>query len=483
MKILVAGAGIAGMAAALALESPDREIVVIERDPPPPNVPMDDVFETWQRRGVAQLKHAHGYPARLMNIIRDRHPILLKALLDAGAIEMGFADLLPEALQRTYRPKHGDEDMRVLLSRRTTLEFIVRDYAVGRPGISFMTGIKVQGLVAERGGDGVQVAKAMKLQQADGTQEQMAGDLIIDASGRSSRFPAYLAEYGITPEIEEEPVGIAYFTRFYRLCPGEKFQWSVDNDRVQLDFLRGGVLPADNGNFAVMFMVPIENTVLQQRMLKPEVFDRVCAAFPHINRWTSRAKAVNRPLGMGDLKNKWHHWHKNGEPLIKNFFAIGDAAVRTNPAFGRGCSFAFVESDLLAEVLRTNTDPIARAKVFERRTDAALRPYFLQIVRQDKMIIEEAKHTHEPNYRPNLKTRLLKSFAEGAVVPANATDIVVRRALSRSAHMLEAPNAWMKKPGVLVRVILKWLAPKSTKPKVPPPPIGYAQLMALVEAA
>src|SRR3974390_2996077 len=187
MKILVAGAGIAGMAAALALESPDREIVVIERDPPPPNVPMDDVFETWQRRGVAQLKHAHGYPARLMNIIRDRHPILLKALLDAGAIEMGFADLLPEALQRTYRPKHGDEDMRVLLSRRTTLEFIVRDYAVGRPGISFLTGIKVQGLVAERGGDGVQVAKAMKLQLADGTQEQMAGDLIIDASGRSSR--------------------------------------------------------------------------------------------------------------------------------------------------------------------------------------------------------------------------------------------------------------------------------------------------------
>src|SRR3974390_1964188 len=111
MKILVVGAGIAGMAAALALDGPGREIVIVERDPPPPDVPMDEVFNTWQRKGVAQLRHAHGYTARLFNVIRDRHPDLLQALFAAGADTMTFVDMLSESLHQTYRPKAGDEDL------------------------------------------------------------------------------------------------------------------------------------------------------------------------------------------------------------------------------------------------------------------------------------------------------------------------------------------------------------------------------------
>src|SRR3974390_2305660 len=133
MKILVVGAGIAGMASALALEGPGREIVVIERDPPAPDLPMDDVFDTWERKGVSQLRHAHGYPARFFNGIRDRHPELLKALMAAGAREVKFGDNLTPELQQRYRPQPGDEDLSVLLSRRTTLEFVLRAYTEKRP--------------------------------------------------------------------------------------------------------------------------------------------------------------------------------------------------------------------------------------------------------------------------------------------------------------------------------------------------------------
>ena len=483
MKILVVGAGIAGMGAALALAAPDREIIVLERDPPPPNLGMDEVFDTWERKGVTQLRHAHGYPARFFNIIRDRHPALLKALLEAEAREVTFGNNLSPALQKRYRPQPGDADLSVLLSRRTTLEFVMRAYVESRPGISFATDTKVRGLVVEKGRDGIHTLKALRIEKPDSTQEEMRADLIVDASGRNSNFRDWLTELGIVPEVEEEPVGVVYYTRHYRLRPGKKLTYSTDTARVELDFLLGGVLLEDGNNLAVMFQVPLGETILRQRILHPEVFDRICAALPAIAEWTGRSDPVNNPLGMGNLKNMWVHWLKNGKPLVKNFFAIGDAAIRTNPAFGRGCTFAFVQADILAEILRETDDPLARIKSFEKKVEAAIRPFYMQIVRQDRMIIERAGNAHDPGYRPNFRARLMKSFAENAVIPAVRGNISMRRAFSRGRHMLEDPNIWLrKKPGLLLRLLIIWAMPRWTKAYLPPTALDYATLMALVNA-
>jgi hypothetical protein len=89
--------------------------------------------------GRGSIASCSGYPARSLNIVRDRYPLLHKARLDAGAVELTFFDGLPGYAKKEYKLEPGDEDLSLLLSRRTTLEYVARAYAATRPGVEFIT--------------------------------------------------------------------------------------------------------------------------------------------------------------------------------------------------------------------------------------------------------------------------------------------------------------------------------------------------------
>ena len=97
MKIVVVGAGIAGLGSALALARDGHSVTVLERDATPMPASADEAF-LWARRGAPQVRHSHAMLARLRNLLRDRCPEVLQALLDAGATEMPFTQNLPETL-------------------------------------------------------------------------------------------------------------------------------------------------------------------------------------------------------------------------------------------------------------------------------------------------------------------------------------------------------------------------------------------------
>src|ERR1700761_7888301 len=121
-QVLVIGAGMAGLWTALAFAPTGREVVLLERDPPPPDGDADAAFSDWTRRGVGHLRHSHAFLARLRLIIRDAHPQLLEELLAAGCRDLGFEGGLTDIHKRAYVPAAVDKDLAVLTSRRTTLE-------------------------------------------------------------------------------------------------------------------------------------------------------------------------------------------------------------------------------------------------------------------------------------------------------------------------------------------------------------------------
>jgi len=463
MEIIVIGGGIGGIGAGLALSGPGRNVKIIDRDASPPSVPMDELFDIWKRNGAPQIRHGHGFLARLLNLIRDRYPDLMQTLFAAGAREMKFDSTLPPSVKRRYRYKPGDEDMSVLICRRTTLEYVMREYVSKLPGVTFVSKALVRGPIIEMDSDGIYVAKGVTIETAPGAQEEMRADVLVDASGRSSKFPVWMGKYGIAPETKEEPVGILYYTRHFRLHPGQKEPEGVFG--VELNFIKYVTFPGDEGNFAVTLMVPEIETYMRERVTQAAVFDRVCRAFPGSARWIdpSRAAPVTRVYGMGDLKSHWRTWTRNGKPLLKNFFAIGDSTIRTDPAYGRGCTFAVLQAHLLDEALRETGDAVARARLFESKSEKQLRPIYNFMVKLDAQSIKRAKNAQDPNYRPSLKERMAKSFAENGARPAVERDMRVRRVILRAAHMLEGPNAWLKRPDVLVRMLIMWALPKRFK--------------------
>src|ERR1700761_5183606 len=166
-KILVAGAGIAGLGAALALSGGAREIVLLDRDPPPPDTSPEEAFLHWERRGATQLRHSHAFLGRLTSLIRDRYPDLMKELLAEGTRLFNFSEGLPPTLEKKYVREKGDEDLTLLFSRRTTLELVMRRYAAKLPGVRFVTDAGVRGLLA-RHEAGKIIVEGLKVERTGG---------------------------------------------------------------------------------------------------------------------------------------------------------------------------------------------------------------------------------------------------------------------------------------------------------------------------
>ena len=67
-------------------------VTILERDPEPSLGSADEAFATWDRKGAAQVRHSHAFLGRLRNLLRERYPALLDALLAAGARELKMID-------------------------------------------------------------------------------------------------------------------------------------------------------------------------------------------------------------------------------------------------------------------------------------------------------------------------------------------------------------------------------------------------------
>ena len=306
-RVIVVGGGVAGLFAAMMLAGDGRAITILERDPAPPDVgegaELDAAFEGWRRPGVGQLRHSHAFLARLINIVRRRHPALLDQLKAAGCREVPLSELVPTTLKDRFAAEPGDADMSILMSRRTTFELVARRYVAALPGVTFRPGVFVKRLC---------FAPAATPPAVTGVEtesgEAIPADVVVDAAGRRTLAPDWLAEAGIEVAETGEPAGILYYTRHWRLSPGQSrpprtpFPGAGD-----LGYLKFGLFEADNGWFSITLAAPESEVELRQALVKPEVFDAACEAIPGLAPWIEpeRAKAQTKVFAMGELRSKW----------------------------------------------------------------------------------------------------------------------------------------------------------------------------------
>src|SRR5207344_978555 len=125
----IGGGGIAGLGAALALGAGSRDVTILDRDPPPPEGSSEEAFYNWERKGATQLRHSHAFIGRLTTLIRERYPDLMAELLREGTRLFGFEDGLTPSQAKDYKPHPEDQESKLLFSRRTTLELVMRRYA------------------------------------------------------------------------------------------------------------------------------------------------------------------------------------------------------------------------------------------------------------------------------------------------------------------------------------------------------------------
>ena len=473
--VLVIGAGIGGLCAGLALAPTGRPVSILERDPEPPPGDAEEAFRDWNRRGVGHLRQSHAFLARLGKIIRSDHPALREALLELGVRELGFESMLWPAQKASYVKKPVDAEFTLLTSRRTTLELVMRRYVETLPNVSIRSGAMVRELLTERDPAGVIKVVGVRVEEGGGTTELRA-PVVIDAGGKNSSGVEQLTLAGAPIAEESESAGILYFTRHYRLRPGRKEPPREGNPPSggDLGYLKFGVFPGDNNCFSVTMCTPEIEYELRKAIVRPQMWDRMIDNLPGLKVWCGpeQAEPTSRVFGMGDLLSRWRDLAADGKPAVLGYFAVGDCLVRTNPLYGRGCSLAAVQAYMVRDVLAASDDPAQRLLDYHGRVQRELRPYYLAMRAQDRNAIKRAEQALSPGYKPTLREKLLLSFFMDGVAPAMRFDTDLLRESMRGFHMLEHPNAWIRRPRNFAKILGYWMRGKTRNRAAYPPRAG-----------
>ncbi len=418
------------------------------------------------------MRHSHALLARLRNTLAERAPDVLDALLEEGATEIPFCADLPDTL--TDRdPRPGDEQLVALACRRTTFEWVLRRRALATPGVELRDGVAVSGLLAAPStGHSTPHVRGVRVDGPDG-DGIITADLVVDAGGPRSAGRDWLVELGVaSPPEDVFESGIVYLSRFYELTAGAEAP-EVQGPLVgELGYLKFAVFPGDNRAFSITLAVAADDRELRARLADPDMFERAVATLPAARPWRDgRSEPITGVELMAGLRNRRRMSVVGGAPVVTGFVAVGDAAICTNPLYGRGCSLAVVHAFGLADaVAETGGDPDALALALDGFTRRELDPWYRAAVQQDR----EAQELHDGAARPHAGAPAGAGEAEGegerfvdpkawarelfreGLLPAIRTSPVVFRAFLRWFNLLSTPDALVQDNEVIMAALASY---------------------------
>jgi flavin-dependent dehydrogenase len=230
-----------------------------------------------------------------------------------------------------------------------------------------MARTQVVGLDGKRGA----VPKITGVQTSNGA---LSADLVVDALGRKSSIPGWIAALGGTPMVEESSdCGVIYYTRYYRVRDGVTLPdgpW-VPTPRADIGYGLFSTFPGDNGTFAGLIAIPPGDQEL--KLLRHErAFDTAASLIPALHSWTNAevATPITGVLPMGSLQNTLRTF-ANGRPSTLGLISIGDALCHTDPVFALGLSFAIIEARQLRDALAAHPGHLDEAAL---AFDTGIRP-------------------------------------------------------------------------------------------------------------
>ncbi|TDB73761.1 squalene monooxygenase [Micromonospora sp. KC723] len=430
-RAVVIGASMGGLLAARALCERYAEVILLDRD----DLPATPT----SRRGVPQGRQLHVLLDRGRQVLVELFPGIGEELTARGACPV---DLHGEVhwYNDGHRMRRAPSDLVAYGMSRPLLEQVVRERVAVLPGVRVLSGHTVTGLLAE--GDGARVVGVRVIPGGAARAETtIDADLVVDAGGRGSRSPGWLAELG-HPAAPEERVGIdvTYVTRTYRREPGqlEGLLGALAN-AVPGRPRAGIVAPHEDGRFAVVL-----SGVLGEQ---PPTDDAGMAAFagslsaPQIGELLRTALPASEPVRMrypASVRRRYERLRR----LPEGHLVFADALCSFNPIYGQGITVASLEALLLRRLLAEGGDRLARR--FYRGAARLIDGPWQISVGTDLRFPEVVG-------RRTLKVRLVNAYV-ARLHAAATTDADLGAAFLRVINLVDPPTRLLT-PGRVLRVL------------------------------
>ncbi|NAZ76868.1 FAD-binding protein, partial [Kineococcus sp. T13] len=384
-----------------------REVHLVEADRLPPGpLPRD---------GVPQGRQAHVLLHAGLLAAQDLLPGLREDLLAAGAVPV-HTGLLPWRGEHGWSPVggHGHE---VLSTTRPLLEHVVRTRVTALPGVRVHEGTPVTDL--ERGRDGWSVRTA--------GGGELAGEVVVEASGRSSRLPQRLARLGLPPAaVSRVDARTGYATRRYRGDGGGTALVLLATPSSPRGAL---VLPVEDGDWLVAAVGAGQDRPPRAAAGFEEFLRSLGepALAEQLRRWVPRGEvAVHRQTA--DVRRAYER--VPGWPA--GLLVLGDALCAFNPVYGQGLAVAARQAVLLRQALGAGRLDARATRRWQRRlarvTDV---PWAIATGEDLRLPTTEG--------RPGPAQRALSRWARAVDRLAAHGDARAARTLGRTYHLVGSP--------------------------------------------
>ncbi|MER5336979.1 FAD-dependent oxidoreductase [Micromonospora sp. NPDC002717] len=429
-RAVVLGGSMGGILAARVLAESYADVVVVERD--------KVLGVSTPRKGAPHTVHAHGLHARGHLILEELFPGITDELRASGVPTGDLGEMRWFFNGRKIQPAHTG--LISVTAPRPVLENHVRNRVAALPNVTFIQECDVLGLVAT---DDREQIVGVRVQRRTGNAdvEVLDADLVVDATGRGSRTPAWLESLGYQrPEEERVKVGLAYTTRHYRTRPemfdgvqsinpvaspghprGAFFgQVGRDVCILSLTGLLGDYPPTDPGAFLEFVRsLPV-----------PDVYHAV-----------RDAEALDDPVSFrfpASVRRRYERLLR----LPDRYLVIGDAFCSFNPVYGQGMSVAAIEAMTLRQHLREGRAPTPQ-RFFADLSRVIDTPWDIAAGGDLDFPGVEGKRT--------LKVRIGNAYM-ARLQYAATQDPEVTKGFMRVAGLIDPPQALMR-PAMMRRVL------------------------------
>ena len=420
---LVLGGSMAGLLVARVLSDHFERVTILERDV------LSN--EPENRRGVPQGRHAHALVSGGTEAIKDLFPGINEELIAAGALPA-------DALMNGQWHFEGapltkcESDLHGLLVSRPTLEAGVRRRVSTLPNVEIRDGESARQLMIKGGVINGVVTEFGPIE----------ADLVIDATGRGSRAPAWLRALGFQ-EPEEESVGVdlTYTTRHFR-----KFSEDLGGDLFAVvsptpQGKRGGVMIAQEGE---KWVVTLFGHFGNRAPADLKGFREYAETLPSpvIAQFLRTAEPIDDPC-MYRFPVSIRRRYEKLASFPKGFLVFGDAICSFSPAYGQGMSSAALQAIALRGELEKGLTDLA-ARFFKSAAKVIDNPWNIAVGGDLKMPETDGQRPLGVRVINWYVSRLHKLGHHNAEAAA---------AFVRVAQMRAAPESILK-PGLALKVLL-----------------------------
>lgn len=428
-RAVVLGGSMAGLLAARVLSESYADVTIVDRD--------DLLGVTGPRRGVPQGFHAHALLARGQQELDGLFPGFTEEMKAAGMpmTDMGEMHWYLDGV----RLRNARTGLVAVSLTRPALEGLVRARVAAIPNVRFLPHTDILGLVTTPGHARVTGARVQP--QDGGPERTLAADLIIDATGRGSRTPVWLAEFGYPRPVEERvKIGLAYTTCEF-LLPDRP----LENDLSIIPLStpanpRGAFFGRVRGDRHILSLTSMLGDHPSTDVEGVRAFAK-SLPIPHIYEAIRDVEPDAGPV-MIKFPASVRRRYERLTRFPEHFLVVGDGVCSFNPVYGQGMTVSALEALTLRRHLRSGNPPTARAffRDIARVIDA---PW--GIAAGGDLAWPEVEGERTP------MIRFMNAYM-GKLMYGMVHDSRITEAFMRVAGLIDPPQALMR-PSTIMRVL------------------------------